>query len=113
MNTHNHNPEIMKVLEGCGKHEDNEVGTFVCGDTYGKEQGKYSGFYLCKSCKSKIQGIIIAQENEIKFLEEFTGGKFGFAEYSEDKLWNKMNKELTERIQTLKQSNEDLREVVK
>lgn len=54
-----------------------------------------------KGNKCVLQGILIAQEKELEFLEDFKRNNLEF------------DKELNDRLEALKISNEDLRKVLK
>lgn len=112
-----HNPEILKILEGCGKEYYMNVSNqiWICRSLPPKvfiedaqpltkeginkicsNPAEYF-FELCPSCKSILRGILIAQEKEVEFLEEHKSyGVCG----------------VDERLLSLKISNENLREVL-
>ena len=105
--THKHSPEIEKVLEGCGNPEYNlRTGnvSINCGDDLG---GNYGEYYLCPSCKSFLRGIILAQEKEIEFLED----KFIILDTPDNDELDAgiVRNDINERVNQLKESNEDLK----
>lgn len=97
------NPEILKLLEGCGCFY-NGVTEFDKCFSLTKETGIFLN-NLCPICENKLKGILIAQEKELEFLNEISKWHEEFSV-----AYIKM---VDERREALKISCEDLRKVLK
>lgn len=107
---HNHNPEIKKVLKEIEKWTyPIKDSSKLAGNTPSRVEGVYD--YMKDLAKATLKGILIAQENELRFLldmrtqldsPDFDDTDVGITKQDIDK-----------RIQQLKQSNKDIEEKLK
>lgn len=94
------NPKINEILKGCG----NWAYTSPTNTFYDCGKKRLGNVYYCKFCKSILKGILISQEKEVEFLN------LGIIKI-EGKTEN-MEFKIRQRLQALKISNIDLKEIV-